>query len=63
MITYPDDIKAARMNAVKNALGVDGKLEIGTTGMSTLIATVLLGSGGTVAGAGVCHPDGPVRGR
>lgn len=46
MIIYPDDIKAARMSAVKNALGVDGKLEIGTTGMSTLIATVLLGSGG-----------------
>lgn len=53
MIIYPDDIKAARMNAVKNALGVDGKLEIGTTGMSTLIATVLLGSGGTVTGAGI----------
>ena len=53
MIIYPDDIKAARMSAVKKALGVGGKLEIGTTGMSTLIATVLLGSGGTVAGAGV----------
>ena len=23
-VVYPDDIKAARMNAVKNALGVDG---------------------------------------
>ena len=51
-VVYPDDIKAARMNAVKNALGADGKLEIGTTGMATLIATVPLGSGGTVS-AGV----------
>ena len=47
-VVYPDDIKTARMNAVKNALGADGKLEIGTTGMATLIATVPLGSGGTV---------------
>lgn len=51
-VVYPDDIKAARMNAVKSALGVDGKLEIGTTGMATLIATIPLGSGGTVS-AGV----------
>lgn len=52
-VVYPDDIKNARMTAVKDALGVDGKLEIGTTGMVTLIATVPLGSGGTVAGSGV----------
>lgn len=50
-VVYPDDIKAARMSAVKNALGADGKLEIGTTGMATLIATVPLGAGGTVSGA------------
>lgn len=51
-VVYPDDIKAARMTAVKDALGVDGKLEIGTTGTATLIATDPLGSGGSVAGSG-----------
>lgn len=69
-VVYPDDIKAARMNAVKNALGVDGKLEIGTTGMATLIATVPLGSGGTVSAgvwtilsASASDPSSDVTGR
>lgn len=47
-VTYPLNVKTSRMTAVKTALGTDGKLEIGTTGLATLVATVPLGAGGTV---------------
>jgi hypothetical protein len=52
-IIYPDNVKSARMTAVKTALGTDGKLEVGSTGMTVLIAEVPLGTGGTVSSAGV----------
>lgn len=48
-ITYPMAVKTARMNATKTALGASGKLEIGTAGMALVLATIPLGSGGTVS--------------
>lgn len=48
-IIYPDNIKVARMTAVKTALGVDGKLEVGTTGMTEIISEVPLGDGGSIS--------------
>lgn len=48
-IIYPDNIKVARMTAVKTALGVDGKLEVGTTGMTEIISEVPLGAGGSIS--------------
>ena len=47
-LTYTTAVKTARLNAVKTALGTDGKLEIGTTGMASILATIPLGTGGTV---------------
>ena len=47
-ITYTIAVKTARLNAVKTALGASGKLEIGTTGMASILAVIDLGSGGSV---------------
>ena len=47
-VTYTTAVKTARMEAVKTALGTNGKLEIGTTAMGTVLATIDLGSGGSV---------------
>lgn len=49
-ITYPTAVKTARLQAVLDALGTDGKLEIGTTGMASILATIPLGTGGSVTG-------------
>ena len=47
-VTYTTAVKTARMEAVKTALGASGKLEIGTTAMGSVLATIDLGSGGSV---------------
>jgi len=48
-VTYTTAVKTSRMSAVKTALGSDGKLEIGTTGMASILATIPLGTGGSVS--------------
>lgn len=47
-IVYTTAVKTARMEAVKTALGASGKLEIGTTGMASILAVIPLSTGGTV---------------
>ena len=39
-VTYPAAVKNARLNAVTTAIGATGVLEIGTTGMATILATI-----------------------
>ena len=41
-VTYTTAVKNARMNAVTTAIGSTGVLEIGTTGMGTVLATIPL---------------------
>lgn len=49
-ITYSTAVKSARMQAVADAIGANGKLEIGTTAMGTVLATITLGAtSGTVS--------------
>lgn len=53
-VTYPNAVKVARMNAVVTAAGATAVLEIGTTGMASILATIPLANPiGSVAGAGV----------
>lgn len=47
---YTVAVKSARMLASKTALGASGKIEIGTTGMASILATIPLGAGGSVSG-------------
>jgi hypothetical protein len=50
-VVYSAAVKTARMQAVADAIGANGKLEIGTTGMTTVLATITLGAtSGTVSG-------------
>ena len=58
-VVYPNAVKVARMNAVVTAAGATAVLEIGTTGMASVLATIPLGNPiGTVAGAGVLTLSG-----
>jgi len=41
-VTYTTAVKNARLNAVTTAIGTTGVLEIGTTGMGTVLATIPL---------------------
>lgn len=41
-VTYTTAVKNARLNAVTTAIGSTGVLEIGTTGMATVLATFQL---------------------
>lgn len=53
-VTYPNAVKVARMEAVVTAAGATAVLEIGTTGMASILATIPLANPiGSVAGAGV----------
>ena len=54
-VIYPNAVKIARMNAVTTAAGTTAVLEIGTTGMGTVLATLALGNpiAPTATGAGV----------
>ena len=52
-MTYSAALKTARMNAVVTQAGANAKLEIGTTGMGTVLATITLGATmGTVSNPG-----------
>ncbi len=58
-VTYSTAAKVARQNAVVTQIGASGKLEIGTTGMAQVLATITLdATAGTVAGAGVLTLSG-----
>lgn len=49
-VTYTTAVKNARLSAVVTQIGSTGVLEIGTTGMGTVLATIALDStAGTVA--------------
>lgn len=54
-VTYTNAVKQSRMNAVTTAAGTTAVLEIGTTGMGTVLATIALGNpiAGAATGAGV----------
>lgn len=50
-VTYTTAVKNARLDAVVTAIGSAGVLEIGTTGMGTVLATIALGNpAGTTSG-------------
>ena len=50
-VTYPTAVKNARLDAVVTAIGSTGVLEIGTTGMASILATISLNStAGTTSG-------------
>lgn len=49
-VVYPNSVKASRMQAVVDDIGTAGVLEIGTTGMATVLATFNLANpAGTVS--------------
>lgn len=54
-VTYAADVKTDRMTAVRDQIDAGsgaGKLEIGTTGMGSVLATITLGDpSGTVSGS------------
>lgn len=57
-VTYSTAVKTARMTAVRDQIdagGAAGRIEIGTSGMGTILATITLGysgaSTGTISGA------------
>lgn len=50
-VTYTTAVKNARLDAVVTAIGSTGVLEIGTTGMASILATIALNStAGTTSG-------------
>lgn len=50
-VTYNTTLKNTRLTAVVTAIGASGKIEIGTAGMASVLATITLGNpAGTVAG-------------
>jgi hypothetical protein len=50
-VTYTTAVKNTRLSAVVTAIGATGVLEIGTTGMATVLATIALNAtAGTVTG-------------
>lgn len=50
-VTYTTAVKNLRLDAVVTAIGATGVLEIGTTGMGTVLATIALGNpAGTTSG-------------
>lgn len=51
-VTYTTAVKNARLNAVTTAIGTTGVLEIGTTGMSTVLATIPLANPAAGAASG-----------
>lgn len=51
-VTYTTAVKNARLNAVTTAIGTTGVLEIGTTGMATVLATIPLANPAAPAASG-----------
>ena len=52
-VNYTVAVKNARLNAVITAIGTTGVLEIGTTGMATVLATINLGNPAGTSASGV----------
>jgi len=52
-VTYTTAVKDARLGAVVTAIGTTGVLEIGTSGMGTVLATIALGNPAGTASGGV----------
>lgn len=50
--TYTTAVKNARLNAVTTAIGATGVLEIGTTGMGAILATIPLANPAAPAASG-----------
>lgn len=59
-VVYTNAVKVARMAAVVTAAGTTAVLEIGTTGMASILATISLGNpiAGAATGAGVLTLSG-----
>ena len=59
-VTYTNAVKVARMAAVVTQAGTTAVLEIGTTGMASVLATINLGNpiAGAATGAGVLTLSG-----
>jgi hypothetical protein len=51
-ITYTTAVKNVRLNAVTTAIGTTGVLEIGTTGMASILATIPLANPAAPAASG-----------
>lgn len=51
-VTYTTAVKNARLDAVTTAIGTTGVLEIGTTGMGTVLATIALANPAAGAASG-----------
>jgi hypothetical protein len=51
-VTYTTAVKNARLDAVTTAIGSTGVLEIGTTGMASVLATIALGNPAAAAASG-----------
>lgn len=52
-VTYTTAVKNARLDAVVTAIGGTGVLEIGTTGMASILATIALNSTAGTSSGGV----------
>ena len=52
-ITYTTAVKNARLDAVTTAIGTTGVLEIGTTSMGTVLATINLGNPAGTSASGI----------
>jgi len=52
-VTYTTAVKNSRLQAVIDAIGATGVLEIGTTGMASILATIPLANPAGSAAAGV----------
>jgi hypothetical protein len=52
-VTYTTAVKNSRLSAVVTAIGTTGVLEIGTTGMGTVLATIALGNPAGTTASGV----------
>lgn len=52
-VTYTTAVKNARLDAVVTAIGSAGVLEIGTTGMGSVLATIALGNPAGTTSSGV----------
>lgn len=60
-IIYSTAVKNARMQAVVDAIGTTGVLEIGTTGMASILATIPLANPAATVSAGVLTFSGVPR--
>lgn len=51
-VVYNETLKNARLDEVTAAIGTDGKLEIGTTGMASVLASITLADPAAPAASG-----------